>query len=192
MYSSRTLTGRLTPALPLCVCPVIHPLTLPRYHNLYEDDGFPLLSSNIGKISLENGIIEIKYSIRSSDLLKENELLKEIKILSNQYGFEFNIDAKKPFFPFKENSNIRKILAETYKELYNKETVVKKVHACMEGGILSSNIADLDICTIAPTINNCHSINECVSISSTNRVYNWLKVMLEKYNSFDKGEESYV
>lgn len=148
----------------------------------YQDDGFPLLSANIGKISVEDDLIDIKYSIRSSDLSKENELLKEIELLSNRYGFELNIDARKPFFPFKENSIIRELLAETYKDLYDKETNVKKVHACMEGGILSNNIDDLDICTIAPTIDNCHSINERVSISSTNRVYDWLKETLIRYN----------
>ncbi len=52
----------------------------------------------------------------------------------------------------------------------------------MEGGIISSNIDNLDICTIAPTIDNCHSVNERVSISSTIRVYNWLKETLIKYN----------
>lgn len=148
----------------------------------YQDDGFPLLSANIGKISILNDILEIKYSIRSSDLLKEEMLLNEVKLLANQYAFEMIIDAKKPFFPFKENSPIRKILADTYKKLYGKETIVKKVHACMEGGILSNNIDDLDICTIAPSIDNCHSINERVSISSTKRVYDWLKETLIEYN----------
>ena len=51
----------------------------------------------------------------------------------------------------------------------------------MEGGILSSNIKDLDICTIAPTIENCHSVNEKVSISSTKRVYEWLKDTLNRF-----------
>lgn len=148
----------------------------------YEDDGFPLLSSNIGRISIENDTIIIKYSIRSSDKLKEQILLDEIQELSNKFGFEFIIDARKPFFPFKEKSNIRALLAKTYKELYGKDTTVKKVHACMEGGILSNNIKDLDICTIAPTIENCHSINEKVSISSIKRVYEWLKKTLIKYN----------
>ncbi len=31
------------------------------------------------------------------------------------------IDAKKPFFPFKENSMIRKILADTYKNYMEKK-----------------------------------------------------------------------
>ena len=149
---------------------------------IYKDDGFPLLSSNIGKVSIENDIIIIKYSIRSSDELKEQILLDEIQKLSSKFGFEFIIDAKKPFFPFKEKSNIRELLAQTYKELYGKDTTIKKIHACMEGGILSNNIKDLDICTIAPTIENCHSINEKVSISSIKRVYEWLKETLIKYN----------
>ena len=148
----------------------------------YQDDNFPLLSANIGKISILNDILEIKYSIRSSDLSKEEMLLNEVKLLANQYAFEMIIDAKKPFFPFKENSMIRKILADNYKKLYGKETIVKKVHACMEGGILSNNIADLDICTIAPSIDNCHSINERVSISSTKRGYDWLTETLIEYN----------
>ena len=87
---------------------------------------------------------------------------------------------------------IRTLLAETYKELYGKETIVKKVHACMEGGILSNNIENLDICTIAPTIDNCHSVNERVSISSTKRVYDWLKETLVKFNLENKGENKYV
>ena len=144
-----------------------------------------MLSANIGKISVLNNNLEIKYSIRSSDLSKEEMLLNELELLANQYSFEMIIDAKKPFFPFKENSMIRKILADSYKKLYGKETIIKKVHACMEGGILSNNIQDLDICTIAPTIENCHSINERVSISSTKRVYEWLKQTLVKYNKYE-------
>ena len=149
---------------------------------IYSNDGFPLLSANIGKVSNEDNSITIKYSIRSSDELKEEELINETKTIADKHGFEFVIDSQKPFFPFKENSNIREILAKSYKDLFGKDTTVKKIHACMEGGILSSNISDLDICTIAPTIENCHSVNENVSISSTNRVYEWLKETLVRFN----------
>ena len=148
----------------------------------YSEDGFPLLSANIGKIMVKDNNLEIKYSIRSADENKENELLEEINKLANNYNFEVKLDAKKPFFPFKENSKIRKILADSYKKLYGKDAIVKKVHACMEGGIFSNNISNLDICTIAPTIDNCHSVNERVSISSVNRVYEWLKDTLIEFN----------
>lgn len=148
----------------------------------YSEDNFPLLSANIGKVSDENGLLTIKYSIRSSDKLKENNLVNETKSIADKYGFEFIIDANKPFFPYKEESNIRELLAESYKDLYGKDTTIKKIHACMEGGIISNNIDDLDICTIAPTIEHCHSVNENISISSTKRVYKWLKDTLIRFN----------
>lgn len=148
----------------------------------FKEDNFPLLSSNIGKINILDNKIIIKMSVRSSDEYKEEKQLDKIKELCNKYNLMFNLDVKKPFFPYKEKSYIRELLANTYKELYNRETTVKKIHACMEGGIISSNIDNLDICTIAPTIDNCHSVNERVSISSTIRVYNWLKETLIKYN----------
>ena len=148
----------------------------------FKEDNFPLLSSNIGKINILDNKIIIKMSVRSSDEYKEEKQLDRIKELCNKYNLMFNLDVKKPFFPYKEKSYIRELLANTYKELYNRETTVKKIHACMEGGIISSNIDNLDICTIAPTIDNCHSVNERVSISSTIRVYNWLKETLIKYN----------
>ena len=148
----------------------------------FKKDGFPLISSNIGKLSIENNQVIIKYSIRSSDVLKEENLLEETSKLASKYGFEFILDARKPFFPYKENSNIRNLLSETYKELYDKDTITRKIHACMEGGIISNNIENLDIVTIAPTIEDCHSIKEKVSISSAIRVYEWLQKTLKKFN----------
>ncbi|MBO5005070.1 MAG: beta-Ala-His dipeptidase [Clostridia bacterium] len=148
----------------------------------FQKDGFPLISANIGKLSTEDNKVIIKYSIRSSDVLKEENLLEETSKLASKYGFEFILDARKPFFPYKENSDIRNLLSETYKELYGKDTITRKIHACMEGGIISNNIENLDIVTIAPTIDDCHSINEKVSISSTLRVYEWLRETLKKFN----------
>lgn len=149
----------------------------------YLDDKFPLLSANIGKVLNEDKNITIKYSIRSSDKLKEESLIQETKNIANKYGFELIIDSIKPFFPYKEKSHIRELLAISYKDLYGKDTTIKKIHACMEGGILSNNIKDLNICTIAPTIEHCHSVNENVSISSTERVYRWLKDTLTRFNN---------
>ncbi len=148
----------------------------------YKEDKFPLLSANVGKVSIEDEQLIIKYSIRGSDLVKEKELLNKLEELADTYHFNFKVDFKKPFFPFKEKSKIRLLLADSYKKLYGKDTSIKKVHACMEGGILANNIPSLDICAIAPNIDNCHSVNEQLSISSTQRVYDWLKDTLMEFN----------
>ena len=121
-------------------------------------------------------------SIRSADVNEENNQLQKVKALCDKYNFVLNIDAKKPLSPYKEESKIRELLSNTYKELYNETPTVKKIHACMEMGVISNNIENLDICTIAPTIIDCHTVNERVSIASTKRVYEWLKLTLQKYN----------
>ena len=151
------------------------------------EDGFPLLSSNIGALNLVNDELIIKLSIRSSDVELENKQLEILENLCKKYKFNFKIDAKKPFFAYSPNSNIRELLSYTYKKIYSKDTITRKVHACMEGGVISSNIEGLDIVTIAPTIDDCHTVNEKVSISSTKRVYEWLKETLKLY----KGSEKY-
>ena len=52
----------------------------------------------------------------------------------------------------------------------------------MEGGIFSKNIKDLDICTISPNVYDIHTIQERISITSINRVYDWLLKTLKNLN----------
>jgi len=146
------------------------------------DDGFPLLSSNIGTLNLIDDDVIIDLSIRSSDIDFENNQIEKLENLCRKYNFTFEVKSKIPSFAYLKESRIRKLLADTYKQLYSKDAITSKVHACMEIGVISSKIDDLDIVTIGPTIMDYHSINEKVSISSTERVYRWLKETLTLYN----------
>jgi len=149
----------------------------------FKDDNFPMLSSNIGKVAVFDKKLVVKVGIRSSDDEKLESQLNKIKLLADKYNFALSVDVNKPFLAFKEKSAIRGLLLDAYEELFGKKAIIKKVHACMESGIIFNNIKNLDICTIAPTISDCHTIKEKVSISSTTRVYNWLKLALQKYNA---------
>ena len=146
------------------------------------DDGLPLLSSNIGTLNLIDDEVIIDLSIRSSDIDLENNQIEKLENLCRKYNFTFEINSKIPSFAYLKESKIRKLLADTYKQLYSKDAITSKVHACMEIGVISSKIEDLDIVTIGPIIMDYHSIDEKVSISSIKRVYGWLKETLKLYN----------
>ena len=90
---------------------------------VYPEDKFPLLSSNVGVIRVEDDKLTIKMSIRSSDEQKLNLQIEKLKILTEKYNFNMDIDANKPFFPFKQNSQIRTLLYKTYKELFDRKNV---------------------------------------------------------------------
>ena len=146
------------------------------------DDGFPILSENMGVIEKNMQELKILLSVRSSSIEQEESQLKEIEKLAKQNNFNYILELKKPFFPYRENSKLRETLTKTYKELFNKEVSIKRVHACMEGGIFSKNIKDLDICTISPNVYDIHTTQERISISSINRVYEWLLKTLVELN----------
>ena len=146
-------------------------------------EGFPILSENMGVIEKIGEEIKILLSVRSSSVEHEESQLNEIENIAIKNNFKYTLELKKPFFPYRENSQIRKSLSKTYKKLFNKDVSIKHVHACMEGGILSNNIKNLDMCTISPNVFNIHTTKERISISSTNRVYEWLIETLKVFNT---------
>ena len=70
-------------------------------------------------------------------------------------------------------------MAALYREMYGKEPKVEAIHAGLECGILGSKIQDLDCVSIGPDMSAIHTTEETLSISSTNRVWEYLVRLLE-------------
>ncbi len=138
---------------------------------------FPQTSLNIGVISTDDKWVNIDISIRSSNIDDEKKYTDDIEDLAT--GFIFHLVDRKPFFSYQENSPLRDVLVQKYKDLYHKDVLLKSVHAGLEGGIFNQNIKDLDICVIAPNLYDIHTVNERVEIASVLRVYEWVKEVLK-------------
>ena len=67
-----------------------------------------------------------------------------------------------------------------YEEMYGEKPQVIAIHAGLECGLLASKIEDLDCVSFGPTINNIHTTEEYLSISSVERVWEYLVRLLEK------------
>ena len=80
---------------------------------------FPVTSQNVGVINFNEGILEVKMSLRSSDKEDENKKLNEIENLAKENEFKYELKTKKPFFPYKENSKL------TYTCLYGGRNIFK-------------------------------------------------------------------
>lgn len=143
-----------------------------------DEDNSAITSANLGTLSNE----KLGYSIRSSDKSEFTKVKQSVEKLCKRLGFNFNLIAEAPFFPFNPNSKLRECLEKTYNTLYGKKTNTVKVHACMEGGIFADNIPDADIAVISPDVFDIHTINERVDIASTNRVYDWILEALKQFN----------
>ena len=142
---------------------------------------FPIVSNNFANINLENGKLKIILSLRSSKTKLEEDYLKIIKKQAEKIGLKYNEISSAPFFEKKHNSYLQELCVKTYQEVCNKKAQIHGVHAGLEGGVFAKKIKDIDICVIAPNIYDCHSPQERVSLSSIDRVYNWLEKIVEEF-----------
>ena len=70
-------------------------------------------------------------------------------------------------------------MVRVYREMYHAEPKVEAIHAGLECGILGNKIADLDCVSIGPDMNDIHTTEETLSISSVKRVWEYLVRLLK-------------
>ena len=67
-----------------------------------------------------------------------------------------------------------------YEEMYGKKPVLKAIHAGLECGLLSDKIQDLDCVSIGPDMKDIHTTEEKLYISSSRRVYEFVRALIER------------
>lgn len=136
--------------------------------------------------SLNAGIMELKKtelcvtsSVRSSVGSRKEELTSRLSLLAESLGGALNVEGDYPAWEYRADSKIRSRVAEVYKKMYGKEPVFEAIHAGLECGILSDKIPDLDAVSFGPDNFDIHTPAERLSISSAERVYQFLTELLK-------------
>lgn len=135
-------------------------------------------SLNIGTIRTNDNSIVVRMSLRSSVVSRKEELAQRIEALCNGFGLEFCVSSSYPAWEYKADSLLREKIAKIYKSEYGREAVFCSIHAGLECGVLSEKINDLDCVSMGPDIFDIHTPKEHLSISSTQRVYEFVKKIL--------------
>ena len=84
-----------------------------------------------------------------------------------------------PAWEYRKESKLREIMVDTYEELFGQKPEVKAIHAGLECGLFYEKIANLDAVSFGPTMKDIHTTEEVLSISSTERMWNYLVKVLE-------------
>lgn len=135
-------------------------------------------SSNMGVIKLHEDTMSVHCSIRSSVVSAKNQMVKKLELLTKMLGGTVDLAGDYPSWPYARNSKLRDLCVEVYKQQYGKKPRVETIHAGLECGILSSKVPGLDCISIGPDMMDIHSPKEKLSISSTARVWEFLKAAL--------------
>lgn len=145
----------------------------------HDVEGMVQTSLNLGILRTNEREISFSYSVRSSKASEKKFLIEKIRSLTELLGGQITVSGEYPAWEYKEDSKVRDIMVRAYKEIYGKEPVVEGIHAGLECGIFSSKIENLDCISFGPQMENIHTTNEKLSISSTERTWELLLKTLE-------------
>lgn len=136
-------------------------------------------SLNPGILETTTGSIRIGISVRSSIDSAKTALIERLKSIGALAGVRVEVTGDYPGWTYRKESLLREKMVDTYRELYGKEPKVEAIHAGVECGLLAHKIPGLDCVSIGPEMRNIHTTEEELSISSTERVWNYLLKVLQ-------------
>lgn len=157
-------------------------LTLPGGVQAMSADipGLVQTSLNLGILKLADGALHLDYSVRSSVGSEKELLMEKVKALLNSCNGSWEISGDYPAWEFKKDSMLREKMVTVYREMYGKMPKIEAIHAGLECGILSGKIAGLDCVSIGPDMQDIHTTEEKLSISSVERMWNYICAVLAR------------
>lgn len=156
-------------------------LSLPNGVQKMSEDilGLVQTSLNLGILNTEEDGIYLTFAVRSSVNGEKTELLNTLKEITLKAGGSFEASGDYPAWEYRKESLLRDTMVEQFEALYGKKPVVEAIHAGLECGILSDKLKGLDAVSFGPNMEEIHTPNERLSISSVERSYSYLCKILE-------------
>jgi dipeptidase D len=144
-------------------------------------EGLVESSSNLGIVKTDTNSIDFFISCRSSVKSIKDNILNNLKILSNATKSTIKIEGIYPEWEYKKDSILREKFVKVYENLYAKSPTITALHAGLECGLLSEILDDIDMIAFGPDIDDVHTPDEKISISSTKRSWEYLCAVLKEF-----------
>ena len=142
-------------------------------------EGLVESSTNPGVVEMLENEIAIDSAIRSSVSSLKAEITQRIQAIAQLTGASVELIADYPEWQFAPESKVREVMKEVYQQMYGKELQISAIHAGLECGFLSQKLGNVDMISIGPDITGAHTPKESLSISSTERVDQFLCEVLK-------------
>lgn len=137
-------------------------------------------SNNVGVVTHKNGCVNIVCAIRSEVASRKDHIFNQICSLGKLCGGNTIYKGDYPSWVYNPVSKLRDTMVKAYEEMYGEKPKIETVHAGLECGLISEKIPDMDMVSFGPDLYDIHTPKERASISSINRVYQFVLNVLEK------------
>ncbi|OOB76892.1 MAG: hypothetical protein BEN19_03480 [Epulopiscium sp. Nuni2H_MBin003] len=150
-----------------------------------EISGLVQTSLNMGVVDTTDDKVSVIFAVRSSKESSKQLIIKKLSNIARVLNINFKCYSEYPAWEYNEKSKIRDRAVQLYREMYKIEPdeegpEIKAIHAGLECGFLTEKIPDVDIIAFGPNVYDIHTPKERMSISSFERVYEFLVKLLAK------------
>jgi len=137
-------------------------------------------SVNLSVLRIEGDEIFFLVSARSSSETQLASLTDRINAIFRLVGAKVVHGDAYPAWHPNLNSKMLRVCKEAHEELFGRKPEVTAIHAGLEAGIIKKTVSGMDIVAVGALIENAHSPDERVSITSVQELYKLVLRSLEK------------
>ncbi|MFA7115756.1 MAG: aminoacyl-histidine dipeptidase [Bacteroidales bacterium] len=144
-------------------------------------DGLVETSTNLAAIKMEGeNSVRILTSQRSSVDSERQYASETIECAFRAADARAIHNAEYPGWKPKMDSPILKTSIKAYKELFNKEPIVRAIHAGLECGLFLTKYPDLDMISFGPTLKGVHAPGEKLELATVEKFVKLLENIIIK------------
>lgn len=131
-------------------------------------------SSNVASVATTEDSIEIVASQRSNVMSNLDNMTNTVKAAFQLAGAKISVGDKYPAWKMRADSALTDLTVKSYEKLFDKEPLVKGIHAGLECGLFSEKYPNLDMVSFGPTLRNVHTPEEALLIPTVQMVWDHL------------------
>lgn len=136
-------------------------------------------STNLARVFTEKSAVVIETSQRSSVESEKADIVATVCAAFDLVGAKVSHGDGYAGWRPDLASPILKTARTVYRKKFNKDPIVKAIHAGLECGIIGAKYPGMDMLSIGPTLEMAHSPDERVRIESVEHIWEYLVAILE-------------
>jgi len=138
-------------------------------------------STNIGVITTSEENVVLDSAVRSSVKTLKTAICDEGVALAVLAGASIEFASDYPEWQYNPDSEIRNVFMNVYNGMFGKMPEIAAIHAGLECGLFSDKFGGkIDLISFGPNLYDVHTPKEHLSISSTERMWDFLTAVLKE------------
>jgi len=136
-------------------------------------------STNVGVVTTTGEAVEFDNAVRSSVASLKKSIVDRMTVLAEIMNCVIELESDYPEWQYNPDSKIRTVFEQVYENKFGNKAEISAIHAGLECGLIGDKFnGNIDQISFGPNIFDVHTPDEHVSISSLDRMYDYLLSVL--------------